>query len=431
MTAHNVVAAPKSRAEHVQKVSASCGVEAWLVESYAVPLISLEFCVRGGASQDPAGKEGLANLLAGTLDEGAGDLDSRAFHRAIEDLAIHLGFNADADSLSGHFQTLSRNAPQAFQLFAQALNAPRFDEDAVERVRGQIAAGLKREAFDPETMAGKAFRKAAFAGHAYARPTRGELSTVESLSRRDLGALRARVFARDNIKIAVVGAIDAATLASRLDALLSGWADKADLVATPDTEIASVGARKVVDLDVPQATLRFGRPGLAKADPDYFAAVTVNHILGGGAFTSRLFNEVREKRGLAYSVYSQLHEYDHCPALLGAAATKNERAGETLDVIEAQCRELSEAGPSAEELDKAKKFLIGSYALRFDTSTKIASQLVRIQLDGYDPSYLDERNRRIEAVTLEDAKRAAKRLLGDGRLLVAAVGRPEGIASRG
>ncbi|HYA79500.1 MAG TPA: pitrilysin family protein [Methylocystis sp.] len=428
MTAHNVVAAPKSRAEHVQIVSASCGVEAWLVESYAVPLISFEFSARGGASQDPAGKEGLANLLSGMLDEGAGERDSRAFHRAIEDLAAHLGFNADADSVSGHFQTLSRNATQAFELFAQALDAPRFDEDAIERVRGQICAGLKREAFDPETMAGKAFRRAAFPGHVYARPTRGELSTVETLTQADLFAQRARLLARDNIKIAVVGAIDAATLAAKLDALFGGFAEKADLVATPDAEIAHVGVREIVDLDVPQATLRFGRPGLSKTDPDYFAAVTVNHILGGGAFTSRLFNEVREKRGLAYSVYSQLHEYDHCPALLGAAATKNERAGETLEVIEAQCRELAEAGPSAEELDKAKKFLIGSYALRFDTSTKIASQLVRIQLDAYDPSYLDERNRRIEAVTLADAKRAAKRLLGDGKLLVAAVGRPEGIA---
>ena len=428
MTAHNVVAAPKSRAENVQRVAAGCGVVAWLVESYAVPLISLEFSARGGASQDPAGKEGLANLLAGMLDEGAGGLDSRAFHRAIEDLAVHLGFNADADNLSGHFQTLSRNAPQAFQLFGEALAAPRFDAEAIERVRGQIAAGLKREAFDPETMAGKAFRKAAFAGHVYARPTRGELSTIETLARADLDALRARIFARDNIKITVVGAIDAATLAAKLDELFGGWRERADLAAPPDTQIASVGAREIVDLDVPQATLRFGRPGLAKADPDYFAALTVNHILGGGAFTSRLFNEVREKRGLAYSVYSQLHEYDHCPTLLGAAATKNERAGETLAVVEAQCRELSDAGPSAEELDKAKKFLIGSYALRFDTSTKIASQLVRIQLDGYEPSYLDERNRRIEAVTLDDARRAAKRLLGDGRLLVAVVGRPEGIA---
>ncbi len=195
-----------------------------------------------------------------------------------------------------------------------------------------------------------------------------------------------------------------------------------------DITVHDIGARKIVDLDVPQSTMRFGRPGIVKKDPDYFAAVVVNHILGGGVFTARLFNEVREKRGLAYSVYSQLHEFDHCPMLMGGAATKNERAGETLDVIEEQCRLLSNEGPSADELDKAKKFLTGSYALRFDTSTKIASQLVNIQLDGLEPSYLDERNAKIDAVTLDDARRVASRLLGDGKVLVAVAGRPRGIS---
>lgn len=427
MTAHNIALAPKSRAEHVQRVVSESGVEAWLVESYAVPLVALEFSVRGGAAQDPAGKEGLAALLAGMLDEGAGELESRAFHRAIEDLAIHMGFGADTDSVSGHLQTLSRNAPQAFDLLKLAVNAPRFDEDATLRVRGQIVAGLKREAFDPDSMAAKAFRQAAFPGHVYSRSSRGEIATVENLTRDDLVASHKRLLARENLKIAVVGAIDAPTLAARLDQVFGALPAKPDLAPTPDTKITHVGERKVVDLDVPQATMRFGRQGVAKADPDYFAAVVVNHILGGGAFTSRLFNEVREKRGLAYSVFTQLHEFDHCPTLLGGAATKNERAGETLEVIEAQCRELANEGPTAEELDKAKKFLTGSYALRFDTSTKIASQLVRIQLDGQDPSYLDERNRKIDAVTLEDAKRVGKRLFGDGKLLVTAVGRPEGI----
>jgi zinc protease len=427
MTAHNIAAAPKSRAEHVQRVVSASGVEAWLVESYAAPLIAFEFSVRGGASQDPAGKDGLAALLSGMLDEGAGALESRAFHRAIEDLAIHIGFGADTDNVSGHLQTLSRNAAQAFDLFKLAVTAPRFDEQAVQRVRGQIVAGLKREAFDPDTMAGKAFRLAAFPDHVYSRPSRGDVATVETLTRDDLAAAHRRLFARENVKIAVVGAIDAPTLAARLDDTFGALPEKPELAPTPDTAIAHVGERKVVDLDVPQATMRFGRPGIAKADPDYFAAVVVNHILGGGAFTSRLFNEVREKRGLAYSVFTQLHEFDHCPTLLGGAATKNERAGETLQVIEAQCGALAGDGPSEEELDKAKKFLTGSYALRFDTSTKIAGQLVRLQLDGQDPSYLDARNEKIVAVTLDDAKRAAKRLLGDGKLLVAAVGRPEGI----
>jgi zinc protease len=144
-------------------------------------------------------------------------------------------------------------------------------------------------------------------------------------------------------------------------------------------------------------------------------------------FTARLFNEVREKRGLAYSVYSHLNEYDKCAMLVGGAATKNERARESLEVIQSQFADLANEGPGEDELDKAKKYLTGSYALRFDTSTKIAGQLVNLQLDGFAPSYLDERNGRIDAVTLDDARRVAKRLLGNGELLVSIAGRPQGL----
>jgi len=425
MTAHSPVAAAKSRAENIQRVRTPGGIEAWLVESYAVPLVAAEFAVRGGAAQDPAGKPGLATMLAGLLDEGAGPYDAKAFHRAIDDLAIHLGFGADRDSLSGHLQTLSRNADQAFDLLRLAVSQPRLDPEAIERVRGQLTAEFKREADDPDTMVAKAFREAAFPGHPYGRPARGDLATIDGLTRDDLEALRARLLARKDLKIAVVGAIDAATLAERLDEVFGAWPADNDLAEVPEISIANLGKREILNLDVPQSTMRLGRPGVAKKDPDYFAAVVVNHILGGGVFTARLFREVREKRGLAYSVFTQLNEYDHCPMLLGGTSTKNERAGESLRVIEEEFRLLAEDGPTADELDKAKKYLIGSFALRFDTSTKIASQLVNLQLDGFEPSYLDERNRRIEAVTLDDAKRAAKKLLGAGELLVSVAGRPK------
>ncbi len=427
MTAYNTLPPPKSRAENVQRIKTPGGVEAWLVESYAVPLIALEFAVRGGAAQDPRGKEGLAMLLGGLLDEGAGPYDSRAFHRVVEELAVHIGFGADRDALSGHFQTLTRNADKAFPLLKLALNEARLESEAIERVRAQIVAGLKRDANDPDAMVGKAYREAAFPDHPYGRSIRGELDTLGGLSRADLDALRTRLLARDNLKIAVVGAINAGALAAMLDEVFGAWPKTGDLTPVPEIEVANVGQRRIVDLDVPQSAIRFGRPGIGKKDPDYFAAMVINHILGGGAFTSRLFNEVREKRGLAYSVHSQLHDYDHCAALFGGGATKNERAGETLEVIEEQCRLLASEGPTADELDKARKFLTGSYALRFDTSTKMANQLVHLQLDEQEPSYLDERNAKINAVTLDHARAVARRLLGDGKMLVAVAGRPAGV----
>jgi zinc protease len=427
MTAHAPAVTMASRAEHVQKVVTPGGITAWLVESYAVPLVALEFSLRGGAAQDPADKPGLATLLASLLDEGAGPHDARGFHRAIDELAIHLGFGADRDSISGHLQTLSKNADKAFELLKHALIDAHLAEPDVARVRSQLVAELKRDANDPDAMAAKAFREAAFAGHPYGRPVRGELSSIDTLSRADLLALRERLFARKDLKIAVVGAIDAQTLSDRLDSTFGAFSMANDLIEVAPTIVAGAGARHIVNLDIPQTTIRFGRTGVTKRDPDYFAVVVANHIFGGGSFTARLFREVREKRGMAYSVYAQLNEYDQCPMLIGAAATKNERAGEALRVIEEEVRRYAEEGPTEDELDKAKKFLIGSYALRFDTSTKIASQLVHLQMDGFEPSYLDERNGKIAAVGLEDAKRAAKKLLGDGKLLVTMVGRPEGV----
>lgn len=427
MTAHAPVVSMASRAEHVQKVVTPGGITAWLVESYAVPLVALEFSLRGGAAQDPADKPGLATLLAALLDEGAGSYDARGFHRAIDELAIHLGFGADRDSISGHLQTLSKNTDKAFELLKLALVDAHLAEPDVARVRSQLVAELKRDANDPDAMAARAFRDAAFPDHPYGRPVRGDLSSIDTLSRADLVALRERLFARKDLKIAVVGAIDAQTLSDRLDATFGAFAMANDLIEVPPTIVAGAGARHIVTLDVPQTTIRFGRTGVTKRDPDYFAVVVANHIFGGGSFTARLFKEVREKRGMAYSVYAQLNEYDQCPMLIGAAATRNERAGEALRVIEEEARRYAEEGPTEDELDKAKKFLIGSYALRFDTSTKIASQLVHLQMDGFEPSYLDERNGKIAAVGIEDARRAAKKLLGDGKLLVTMVGRPEGV----
>jgi zinc protease len=239
--------------------------------------------------------------------------------------------------------------------------------------------------------------------------------------------MRAAMFARDNLKIAAVGAIDAASLANHIDEVFGELPAKAGLRSVAAPAFSGAGTRHVVPVDLPQSTIRFGREGIPRKDPDFIAATVVNHILGGGIFSARLFREVREKRGLAYSVYSHLVTHDHAAMLAGGTSTKNERAAESMAVIENEIRDLSDVGPAEEELDKAKKYLIGSYALRFDTSTKIAGQLVSLQAEGFDVDYLDERNRLIAAVTMEDAKRVAKRLFGDGKLLVIIAGRPQGM----
>jgi len=426
MTALAATESP-SRASTVQKVVSKGGIEAWLVEDYAVPLIALEFAFKGGAAQDPIGKPGAATLLAGLLDEGAGPYDSEGFHRALDEDAIEISFSASRDNLIGRLQSLARSSARAFELLRLAVTEARLDTEPFERVVSQIAAGLKREANDPDFVAGRSFHASAYPNHPYGLPVRGELSTLPALTRANLIDMRAAAFARDTLKIAAVGAIDAVALASHLDDVFGPLSEKANLAPIAPTAFAGAGTRHVAHLDVPQSTIRFGREGIARKDPDFIAATVVNHILGGGIFSARLFREVREKRGLAYSVYSQIAAYDHAAQFSGGTSTKNERAAESMAVIENEILDLAAHGPTEEELDKAKKYLIGSYALRFDTSTKIASQLLHLQTDGFDVDYLDERNKLIAAVTMEDAKRAAKRLFGDGKLLVTVAGQPDGM----
>lgn len=417
----------KTHASRIQRVVSPGGVEAWLVEDYTVPLVALEVSLPAGSAQDPADKPGVGYFLSGLLDEGAGPYDSAAYHERLDEFAIELRFNIDRDRMSGHLRTLVKHRAEAFDMLRLSLCEARLDDEPVERVRAQIEAGIRHEVNDPDSMVGRAFFAAAFPGHPYGRPVHGTLESLPTITRDDLVAYRSRVLARDGLKIGVVGAIDAVALAAELDRVFGALPARASLNPVPTVEPHGVGTRKVVELDIPQSSLRFGARGLMRNDPDWIPGIVVNHVLGGGVFSSRLFREVREKRGLAYSVWSQLAPYEHAALHFGGTSTKNERVAESLAVIEAEIASLVEHGPSDEELDKARKYLTGSYALGFDTSTKIAGQLVRIQVENLGIDYMERRNGLVAAVTAEDARRTARRIYGDGRLLVAIVGKPVNI----
>ncbi|MGI6244452.1 MAG: M16 family metallopeptidase [Pseudochelatococcus sp.] len=409
----------------VQRVVSPGGVEAWLVEEHAVPLIAVEFAFRGGASLDPAQHAGAARLFAGLLDEGAGPYDSDAFHEQLAEHAIELDFSADRDTWRGSLKTLARHADRAFELLRLALTEPRFDDDAVSRVREQILAGLRHEANDPDALAGRALFADAFSGHPYGQPVKGTVETVNGLSRDILLPIRPAALARGNLVVSVVGAIDAATLAARLDAVFGGLPAVSSATAVAPAIPRASGGLDIIDVDVPQTSLRFAVPGLLRRDPDFMAAIVFNHILGGGAFTSRLFQEVREKRGLAYGVSTSLVPLRAGGLLVGGTATKNERAAESLAVIRAEIARLAAEGPDEDELAKAKQYLIGSYPLQFDNSAKIARQLLQIALDELGIDYIDRRKGLIETVTLADVRRVGERLFGTSQLLVVAAGRPE------
>ena len=418
---------PKRQGMKIQEVTSPGGIKAWLVEEHAVPLMAMRFAFWGGNAQDPAGKEGLANFMASTLDEGAGDLNSSKFHERMEELSVRLSFEDDRDALYGSFETLTENRDAGIELLQFAVNKPRFDAEAVERIRNQLRAGIVYADRDPNRVAGKQWSRAAFPSHPYGRPSSGTQETVGTITRDDLAGFHKRVFAKENLSVVVVGDIDAKTLGVMLDKVFGSLPAKPELSSVAATVISKGGKPNIVEMDVPQSVAVFGLGAVDRKDKDFMPLFVLNHILGGGGFASRLMEEVREKRGLAYSVYTQMSLYKNAAVISGAVATKNEQMGQSLQVIKDVLKSIEEKGPSQAELDAAKSYLTGSFALRFDTNAKIANQLLWVLMEGLGKDYIDKRNQLVDAVTLADVKRAAQRIVKVDDLVVTIVGKPQGV----
>ena len=424
------VAAPLAHAVTIEKIVSPSGIPAWMVRETSTPLVALSYAFHGGSSQDEATKAGTANLVADMLDEGAGDLDSETFHRRLENHAIEMGFQVGRDYFHGTLRTLNEHRDEAFDLLGLALSKPRFDADAIERVRGQVLAVLRRENTNPNSLASRSWWHTAFPQHPYGREARGSLDTVPLIGAADLHNFVRHTFARNELTISIVGDVDAKTAGALIDRAFAGLAAKNDLKAIPVATPQGMGRRIVIDVDVPQAVVTFGGNGIERNDPDFMAGYVVNHILGGGSFSSRLYREVREKRGLAYGVSDSLVWFKRAAVVLGGTATRADRTADALAIIEKETKRMADNGPTAEELAAAKSYLKGAYALSLDSSSKVAAQITQIQLDNLGIDYIDKRQKLIDAVTIEDTRRVAKRLYGGG-MLVTVAGKPKGLASSG
>jgi zinc protease len=417
-----LAATPSHAAAKIQHLVSPGGIEAWFVQDSTVPLIAMEYAFGGGSTQDPADKPGVGNLVADTLDEGSGDLDSSTYHERLERRAIELSFSSTRDYFRGSLRMLKDTKDEAFDLLRMALTSPHFESVDVERIRSQIMSGLRRDTSNPQALAGRKFLEIAFGDHPYGRQAGGTLESVPRIDVADLKDYVRRVLARDTLRIAVVGDIDAETLGHLLDRTFGGLPAKASLTPVPDIEAAKPPQRAFIPLDLPQTVVTFGGPGIQRHDPDFMAAYVVNHILGGAGLSSRLYHEVREKRGLAYSISESLLWMDHSALFIGNTGTRADRAGETVDAINREVRRIAEEGPSQHELDEAKSYLKGSQMLMLDTSSKLASAMLQYQLDRLPIDYIEKRNAIVDAVTLDDARNAARRLWGQG-LLTVIVGR--------
>jgi len=425
-----VVLQPRGAAAiDIERVTSPGGIEAWLVRDTSVPVISFNFAFRGGASVDPTGKEGRAEMVSGLLDEGAGDMTSQVFQRALEDIAARIRFSATTDRFRGSLRTLAVNRDEAFRLLALAVNEPRFDARPVERIRAQMVAGLRSALQDPDTIAMRAWYAMVFPDHPYGRPNGGTIESVKTITIDDLKEFSSRYFVRKDLVVGVAGDITAEELRTRLDQVFGRLPAEGAGLGVEDTRPAAVGKQVVIKRDIPQSVVLFGHAGLARTDPDWYPAYVMMQVLGGGGLSSRLTEEVREKRGLAYSVYGYLNPYDHAALIMGGVATANARVAESLEVIRAEWRRMADHGMTAEELASIKTYINGSFPLRLDSTGRIAGMLLAVQINRLGINYLNSRDALMNNVTADDIKRVAKRLLKAGALTVVVVGKPKDVQS--
>lgn len=411
----------------IQRVTGASGIEAWLVQDRSMPVVSLRFAFAGGTNLDPPGKEGTAAMAAALLDEGAGPYDNVAFHRRLDELAGELSFSAGHDEFEGTLRTLKGKLGDTADLLRLALGEPHFGAEAIERVRGETLAMLARQARNPRSLAGRLWMSDAFEHHPYGKNTAGSAASVRAIARPDLADFAARQFRRNGLVIGAVGDIAPDELAEVIDRVFGTLPQGGADTVIPEASPADSGDLVVSRTPVPQTAVIFGQAGLKRADPDWYAALVLNEIVGGGGFRGRLMKEIREKRGLAYGVSTDLVPYRHAGLILGSVATENGRVAESIALIRQEWQRIRDEGPTEAELRDAKTYLTGSFPLGLDSTRRIAGLLVRMQVNGLGIDYLDRRAELIAGVTLEQARAVAKRLFDPARLSFALVGDPAGL----
>ena len=418
-----------ARAEMViQDVTSPGGIHAWLVEDRSIPFVALEIRFRGGANLDPADRRGVTNLMTALIEEGTGDLDAQGFAAARDALAADFSFSAGGDALAVSARMLTENRDAAADLLRQALTAPRFDPDAIDRVRDQVLSNLASDDQDPATLGSRAFDAMAWGDHPYGSDPDGTAGSVTALTRDDIMAAYKAAIAQDRIYVAAAGDIDATELGLLLDKLLAGLPDKGAPLPPRATWQLSGGVT-VRDFPVPQSVVLFGQEGIKRDDPDFFAAFILNEVVGGGRFGARLMTEVREKRGLTYGIGTYLAPMDLGELVGGQFSSDNTKVAEAIDIVRTEWNRAATGGITAQELATTKTYLTGSYPLRFDGNAAIANILVGMQMEDLPIDYPVSRNARIEAVTLDDVARVARRVLRPADLHFVVVGQPVGLAT--
>jgi zinc protease len=400
------------------------GTRVYFVESHELPMVRVSLVFDAGSARDAKGKAGQAALVSHLLSEGAGDLDGDEIARRLEGLGAELSGDADRDITSVGLRTLSDDALlyPALDLLAAIVRDPAFPESSLDRERGRLLVGLKQAEETPGDIAERAFYRTVFGDHPYAHDPSGERESVQGITRNDLVAFHRQYYVGANAVLVMVGDLKKRQ-ARRIALRVAGGLPKGKRAAAlPAISPLTQAQRRDIAHPSSQTHILMGQPGMRRGDPDYFPLYVGNHILGGSGLVSRLSNEVREKRGLSYSVYSYFYPLRlEGPYVIGLQ-TRNEKKAEAETVLRNTLRAFIENGPGDAELQAAKKNLTGGFPLRIDNSGKIASYLAVLGFYDLPLTYLDDFNGHIEAVTAAQIRDAFRRRIHPDRLVAVTVG---------
>ena len=401
------------------------GARVLFVESHEIPMVQITAVFDAGAARDTSDKSGLATLTNRLLREGAGGLNADQIADAFEDKGAEFGADSQRDMAIASLRSLSDREllTPSVKLFAQLLMAPSFPQASLERERQRALIGLQQSAQSPADVASKAFYRALYADHPYAHQPEGSVTGLKAIVRDDLIAFHGRRYVGANAVLAIVGDVSVREARRIARHVLGGLPAGEHAPALPPIPEATAGAKPLrISFPSSQSHILVGTPGIARPDPDYFPLYVGNHILGGSGLVSRLSEEVREKRGLAYSAYSYFTPMRERGPFFMGLQTRNDQSARALQVMRETLEKFVTDGPTEKELEAAKKNLTGGFPLRLDSNSKIADNLAVIGFYGLPLDYLDTYISRVEAVTVTQVHEAFLRRIQPSRMVTVIVG---------
>lgn len=422
---------PQPSRINVEEVKSSHGISAWIVETHEIPVVSVALAFKkAGMIADPKGCSGLAQFLADILDEGSGEYDSQSFKKFLLKNNIELSIKAEQDVFLVTFRTIKKNVAEAFHMLKNILTKPRFDEASISRVKNQMQAMLEQALHNEHTLGAQELNVILFGNHPYGRTIQQIIQELPHITSKELRQFMKERFSRDQLLLSVVGDISKAELKEFLDKTFAELPEKAAPLDIQPLTLPSKGSTTIVPLDIPQSLVRFAQPNIPRKDRDWYAAFVLIKILGDGEYESRLWDEIREKRGLAYEIEASMSWSDYTSLILGGTATKNTNVKEMIQLIKKVWADMID-GATQSELDFAKRRIIGNFALKLSSTIKIAKALLVYQIDDLGIDYINKRNEIIAAITLEDINRVAKRILNPDQLTFVICGEPKSLSTQG